>query len=267
MPEGHGAEHDVLAQLLRLGLDHQHALGGAGEHQIELAGGQLGGGGVQDVGTGLVAHAGGGDGAEERDAGEGERRRAADHGDHVRVVLHVMAEHGGDHLDLVAEALREQRADRAVDEAGGEDLLLGGPALALEKATRDLAGGEGLLLVVDRQREEVLPGLRGADADGGAEDDGVAVAGEHGAVGLAGHLAGLEHEGASAPLDFLAEVIEHMCRSLRVPGSEAGPLGASRATRGAAATPGLGRLRSGPGGRRRLGAWPRVRGGCGRARG
>ena len=31
-----GAEHDVLGQLLRLGLDHQHALGGAGDHQVEL---------------------------------------------------------------------------------------------------------------------------------------------------------------------------------------------------------------------------------------
>ena len=36
MPKGHGAEHDLFGQLLGLRLDHQHALGGAGDHQIEL---------------------------------------------------------------------------------------------------------------------------------------------------------------------------------------------------------------------------------------
>ena len=58
------------------------------------------------------------------------------------------------------EALDEERADRPVDQAGGQHLLLGGARLALEEAARDLAGGVGLLLVVDGQREEVLAGLR-----------------------------------------------------------------------------------------------------------
>ena len=65
-------------------------------------------------------------------------------------------QHGGDDLDLVAEALREQRADRPVDQARDQGLVLGGPALALEEAAGDLARGEGLLLVVHGQREEVL---------------------------------------------------------------------------------------------------------------
>ena len=51
--------------------------------------------------------------------------------------------------------LGEQRPDRTVDEARGERLLLGGTALALEIAAGDLAGGEGLFLVVHGEREKV----------------------------------------------------------------------------------------------------------------
>ena len=51
-----------------------------------------------------------------------------------------MAEHGGDDLHFVAETLWEQRAQRAVDQAGGEDLLGGGPALALHEPAGELAG-------------------------------------------------------------------------------------------------------------------------------
>ena len=70
--------------------------------------------------------------------------------DHVGVVLLVEGEHRGDHLRLAQEALREERPDRAIDQARGEHFLLGLAAFALEEAARDLAGGEGLLLVVDR---------------------------------------------------------------------------------------------------------------------
>ena len=65
-----------------------------------------------------------------------------------------------DDLGLVAEALGEQRPDRPVDQARGQHLLLGRPAFALEEAAGDLAGGEGLLLVVHGEREEIVAGLR-----------------------------------------------------------------------------------------------------------
>ncbi len=34
--EHDGAEHDFLGELLRRGFDHQHAVGGAGDHEVEL---------------------------------------------------------------------------------------------------------------------------------------------------------------------------------------------------------------------------------------
>ena len=70
-----------------------------------------------------------------------------------------MGQHGGDDLRLVAVAFGKQRPDRAVDQARDERLLLGRPALALEIAAGDAAGGEGLFLVIDGERKEIDAGL------------------------------------------------------------------------------------------------------------
>ena len=64
-------------------------------------------------------------------------------------------EDGADHVDLVAEALGEGRAQRPVDESAGEDGLVGGLALPAEERPGDLPGGVGPFLDVDGQREEV----------------------------------------------------------------------------------------------------------------
>jgi hypothetical protein len=55
----------------------------------------------------------------------------------------------------MAEGFREQRAQRTIDQTRGQRLFLGESAFALEEAAGNLAAGVELLLVVDRQREEV----------------------------------------------------------------------------------------------------------------
>src|SRR5262249_13490845 len=60
-------------------------------------------------------------------------------------------------LPLIAEVVRERRAQRAVGEAGGEDRLLTRPAFATEERSGDLAGGVHAFFDVDGQREEVDP--------------------------------------------------------------------------------------------------------------
>ena len=104
----------------------------------------------------------------------------------------VGREDGADDLHLVAEALRPERPDRAVDHPRGERGALGRAALALEEAARDLPGGVHLLLDVDREREEVGVGPRVGPADGRREDHRVARADDDGAVCLLGELARLE---------------------------------------------------------------------------
>ena len=60
-----------------------------------------------------------------------------------------------DDRNVVAHVLREQRADRAVDHAAGEDRLVGRAALTLEEGAGDFAHGVELLLKIDGEGEEV----------------------------------------------------------------------------------------------------------------
>ncbi len=224
LAEHHGAEHHFLRELLGLGFDHQHGVGGPGHDEIERADAHLVDHRVQHILALDIANAGGADRSEERDAGQREGRRARDHRHDIRIVLHVVGEDGGDDLRLVLEARGEQRADRPVDEPRGERLLLSRASLALEIAAGDLARSEGLFLVVDGQREEVDSRLLLLGGDDGGENARRAIGGKHGAVSLAGNAPGLEPEGASPPFDVYGLFNEHGCvpmsgmdRSLRSP--------------------------------------------------
>ena len=73
----------------------------------------------------------------------------------VGVVLLVEGDDAGDDLGLVGVALGEEGPAGAVDHAAGERLLLGGAPFPAEVAARDATRGEQLLLVVDREGEEV----------------------------------------------------------------------------------------------------------------
>jgi hypothetical protein len=182
---------------------------GAGDDEVEARARLVARLRVEDVLALGIADARRRDRPHEGDAGKGEGGRGADHGDDVRIVLEIVAERGGDDLGLVAVGGVEERPDRPIDQARGQHLLLARPALALEEAARDLAGGEALLLIVDGEREEVDAGLGLLLADGGAEHHRLAIGDEHGAVGLAGKAPGLEDELAPAPHQFLAMDLEH----------------------------------------------------------
>ena len=205
-----GAQHHVLGQFLGLGLDHQHAFLGAGDHEVEGTGGDLVAGRIDDELAVEVADAGGADRAHERHAADGKGGRRSDHGDDVGIVLEVVREHGDDDQRLVAIGLVEQRPDRTIDQARGQHFLLARPAFTLEEAARDLAGGEGLLLVVHGQREEVEAGFRLLLEYDGGQHRGAAVGGHHRTVGLARDLAGFEHELAPRPVQFLAKYLKHL---------------------------------------------------------
>src|SRR5699024_520338 len=103
------------------------------------------------------------------------------------------------HLDLVAQPLDEQGAQRAVDQSAGQDSFAGGAALPAEERTGDLPGGVLTLFDVHRQREEVEVLLGVLSGGGGGQDHGVLVqVGDGGAGGLLGQTSGLETYGAGA---------------------------------------------------------------------
>jgi hypothetical protein len=200
---GAGLLHQPDGVLGRLGLDHEDIdpaglVLAAGHDHVEGALLELGVGGVDDPVALLAAEPDGPDRARERDPGQLHGRRGAVDGQDVRQVLHVGRQDGGDHVDLVAQALGERRPQRPVDQPGGEDGRLGRPALTTEEAAGDLAGGVHALLDVDGQGHEVelLFGMLGRG--GGDQQLGLAEADEHGAARLAGQLAGLQIEVTAA---------------------------------------------------------------------
>ena len=160
MAEGDGAEHNLFRQFARFRFHHQHAFGRAGQHEVQRALLAFVECRVQHIGAIDIANARRADRAEERDAGKREGGRTTHHGDDIGIIFQIMRQHGRNHLDFIAEALRKKRADRAVNKARNQGLRFGRPAFTLEEATGDLAGGEGLFLVMHGQREEILTRLR-----------------------------------------------------------------------------------------------------------
>ncbi len=88
--EHDGAEHHVLRQFARLGLNHQHAIAGACDDEIEPADGHGVPQRIEDVGAIDVADPAAGDGAVKRHARQRQCRRRADHCRDVRIVLQVV---------------------------------------------------------------------------------------------------------------------------------------------------------------------------------
>ena len=103
-------------------------------------------------------------------------------------------------LHVVADALVEQRAQRTVDQAGGQRRLLGRTALALDEAARQLAHGIHLLFKIHAQREEILALARLLGGGRIDHDDRVAQADDHGAVRLTAVLAKLQGQLAAGQL-------------------------------------------------------------------
>jgi hypothetical protein len=113
----------------------------------------------------------------------------------------VGGQHDSHDLHFPQVAGGEQRADGAVDQPRGEDLLGGGTTLALDEAAGELARGVGLLAVIDDEGEEIAP-LLGIPLDGGHQRHGVAQADEHGAVGLLGQSSRFDTQRLGAQRTF-----------------------------------------------------------------
>ncbi len=207
--EHDGAQHHFLGQLLGFRLDHHHRVVRGGDDQVQVTGQRLGVGRVQLILAIDITDARRADRAHEGHARDGERGRRGDQRQDVRLVLAVIGQHLADAVDLVIETFGEQRADRTIDQAADQRLTLGRTALALEKTAGDTARRRELLLIVNGQREEVLPFLHILRGRHGAQHHRLAQRRDHRAVGLTGHLAGFEGQRLAAPLDGHFLGIEH----------------------------------------------------------
>ncbi len=190
--EHYRAEHDFFGQLLGFQFHHHHRVVGAGDDEIELTFLHFVERRIEHVFVTDEADAGAADRAHERCAGQRERRGSRHHRDDVGIIFLVVRKHGDGDLGIAAPAVGEQRTDRAIDQARGECVLLGRTALALEIAAGNSAGRVIFLGVVDGQRKEINAFLRLLGGDDRGENGGLAVRGEHRAVGLPRYSTGFQ---------------------------------------------------------------------------
>ena len=211
-----------LGHLVGAALDHQDGLVRTGDDEIHVRRQQLLVRRVDDEVAVDLADADGADGRRVRDIGDHERGGRAVHGEDVVRVDLVHGQREVHELRLTTPALREQRAQRAVDHARDERRLLACTAFTLEEGAGDLARGVHALLDIHRQREEVDIAEVARGSSG--EHDGVAGRNRHGTGGLLGHLARLEGDLRTA--DFYGDAVHfrHMSLSLPRPRKSAGVL-------------------------------------------
>ena len=139
------------------------------------------------------------DGARERQAGDERRRGRRVQRDHVVRIVGIDGEHRLHNLHLIAQGVREERAQRAVDDAARENGLRARTAFAAEERARDLARGVHLLFHVDGQREEIVILLRAAAGGRGRQHHGVVVEiGGHRTISLLCEAARLKAQRALA---------------------------------------------------------------------
>ncbi len=191
--------------LTAAGLDHHHRHVAVveqttGDDHLEgrllaFVPGRVGGPGA--LGSEGQAH--GAQWAVEGDGRDAQRGRGGVDGQDVVGVLLVRTEDGAHDVDLVAEALGERGAQRAVDQAAGQDGLVAGLALPAEERAGDLARGVEALLDVDGEGEEVRPFTHRPGGRGRDQHHRVAHADGDGTVGQSGQLAGLEGQGLVGP--------------------------------------------------------------------
>ena len=64
-------------------------------------------------------------------------------------------------------------------------------------------------MIIDRQGKEIVPGLGCLGRDDSGKNRGFAIGRDDSAIGLAGDLAGFEHELAPGPIEFFTMDFKH----------------------------------------------------------
>ena len=209
MREHDGAEHDFFRKLVGFGFNHHHCIVGSGDDEVEIAFGNLLVSRVKDILSIEVTDARCADRAHEGNTRNGECCRCSDHREDIGLVFAIIAQNLSDSIDFIVETFGEKRTDRTVDKARNQRFLFGGATFTLEKATGDAACSRIFFLIVNGEREEILPFLHRLCRGNRAKYDCFAKGRHHSAVGLTGNLARFECQGFSAPLDRYILHIKH----------------------------------------------------------
>ena len=208
MTEHYCAQHLVFAQQFSFRFNHQYSGFSTGNNQIQFALFQLVLSRVQYVLVIDVTYAGSTNRTIERNTRQRQCCGSANHRDDIRVNLRVNRNHGGDNLNFVDEAFREQRANRAVNQTRDQGFAFAWTTFTTEEATRDTTSSVGTLLIVNGQWEEVLTWFGFFLANNGNEYRGVIHANHNSGSSLTSHHAGFQSHGVLAVLEFTNDRIK-----------------------------------------------------------
>ena len=208
-----GLEHGVVGHLIGARLDHDHLLAGGHHGHVQIGDLALLAVGVQHQLAVHQTHLQGAHGAVPGNVGDGQRGAGADQGGDLRGAVVIHGHDRAHHGHVVAEVVGEQGTDGAIDDAGGQDALFTGTALAAVEAAGNAAHRVHLLLKVHAQGEEVdaVPGTGGrGDA---AQHAGVAIAHHDGGVGQLGQLAHLQRQRTAGQIHGVLVVLGELAMS------------------------------------------------------
>ena len=198
--ELHGGDHVGVADFLGGAFDHHGQVAAADIDEVQVGSLELLLGGVEDELAIHAAHAHGADGAEEGQLAEHQGGGSGVDAEDVAFVFAVGGHQRVVDLDIIEEALGEERADGAIGDAGGQDFLFGGAAFALEIPAGETAGGIEPLAVFHLQGEEINAFAGLAGGGDGRKDHGLAELASGLAGGLAGEQARFECHGFAAEI-------------------------------------------------------------------
>ena len=209
--EFHGGEEILFRNFVGGAFHHQEALARAGIDQIKVALFALGMRGVDHEFAVDAAHAHTTDRSHEGNVRDMEGGRGGVDRQDVGFIFAVRRKHHVVDLHVIPVAFGEERADGAVSDAGGENLLLARTCLAFEVTAGETAGRVILLAVLDLQREKVDAFARLVGAGHRGKHQGVTQTAHRGASGLTGEQSGLNSHRGSAHLDGNRGCVFHLC--------------------------------------------------------
>ncbi|MNV63401.1 hypothetical protein D3C71_1559920 [compost metagenome] len=194
-------EHDFFRHFICFRFHHHDGVFGSRHNEIDVALFLLGNRRIDDKFTADASYDNTADRTAERYIRNAQRSRGSDHGRDFRRAVLVHAHYKVQHLDVIAEAFREQRANRPVGQSAGQNRLLARSSFALDEAAGNFAYCVQALFIVDGQREEVQI-LRLAGCCNRTEYRSIAVTDHNRSVRLLGKPPRFQNESSAPELHF-----------------------------------------------------------------
>ena len=196
-----GTKHDFFRKLIGFGFNHHHGVICRCNNEVEITFGNLLVCWVQDIFAIQVTNACCADWTHEWNARNGHCSRCCYERQNIRLILTIIAKNLRNRIDFVVETFWEQRTKWTVDQTRNQRFLFGRTTFTFEEATGNTAGCGIFFLIVNGEREEILPFFHRLCGGNRAKHNSFAKRCHNSAVSLTGNFARFECQGLSAPLD------------------------------------------------------------------